>query len=94
MENSFVSAQYSDTGEYYEGTDSYGYYNELGEYIYYENTETEHQQSEIEVHTDQGIIKYKEVLINNQLFLVDAEGRLLNENKLQGVSFEVFVSSI
>lgn len=83
-ETDFIHGQYAqDTGGDGENTaityDPYGYYNEAGEYIYY-------QYNELEVTTDQGVIKYQEMEVNGQTLLVDNEGRILNPVKLQGVS--------
>lgn len=91
MENEvsdFVHAQYAqDGGESGDSTtavtyDPYGYYNEYGEYVYY-------QPAQIEITTDQGIVTYQEMDVNGQTLLVDKEGRILNPQKLQGVSLNL-----
>ena len=82
-EEDFVVAQYeAEMGP----QDPYGYYTESGEYVYYEQQPSEYPVKEFEAHTDQGVILYQEVEVNGQTFLVDREGRLLNPEKLQGVS--------
>lgn len=96
MSDDFVAAQYDNDGTE-EVIDPYGYYNELGEYIYYQTAETG-QPIEQEIHTDQGIIQIQEYVINGQTILVDKDGRVVNPNKLQGEDpnqyedYSIFVS--
>jgi hypothetical protein len=85
-EEDFVVAQYQNDEEDLSLQDPYGYYNENGEYVYYDHQSSEVPVNELEAHTDQGIIFYQEIEVNGQILLVDREGRLLNPEKLQGVS--------
>ena len=105
MENNFVEGQYLKEGsEGQGGYESYGYYNESGEFIYYENNQLEvggigeeginDEEKVVEVHTDQGVIRYQEMNINGQVLLIDYEGRVLNSEKLQGVRHSLFFSCI
>jgi hypothetical protein len=82
MAEDFVAAQYdAESASESALVDPYGYYNESGEYVYYQTD----QPSEIEAHTDQGIVYYQPMEVNGQTLYVDREGRLLNPDKLQGV---------
>jgi hypothetical protein len=82
MEDGFVAAQYGAEEDSESALiDPYGYYNENGEYIYYETE----QPTELEAHTDQGIVYYQQMNVNGQTLYIDREGRLLNPDKLHGV---------
>jgi hypothetical protein len=86
MESEFVAAQYQAEEEDLSLQDPYGYYNENGEYVYYEHYQETAPVKELEAHTDQGVIYYQEIEMNGQTLFVDREGRLLNPDKLEGVS--------
>ncbi len=96
MSDEFIKAQYDDDENPTESiVDPYGYYNEVGEYVYYETE----QPIEQEIHTDQGIVKVQEFVVNGQTILVDSEGRIVNPDKLQGEDpnqyedYQLFVSA-
>ena len=84
-------AQYQvDNGEYYDESyyEQLGYYDENGEFIYYEQQQ---QSNKVTIKTDMGDVTYQEVYYNDQPMLVDDEGRILNPDKLNRVSCHVVI---